>query len=568
VDGVRAYCKQCKGNCDRAIYHQRQVRVLATLRSADSRSLYQAMSGQEHQPQGGKGYVYDDGAWLAYVLSLSDFTDEAHSLPQTHALWEAQTIWLDVSASNPKELALEVGDIADRLVVQAKLTEEQRQEMTVYVHQSEADPVVKPVLETRFGKVGYGVTPPAFLCGRAQIKVAALGEIGQNSTIPALRAGLNNDNWEQSAERLVKIGKPAVPALIAALNDGYHWRRVQAAQALGEIGDPSVVPVLVTLLQRDRFRDVQEAAAAALGKIGDPSAVPELIEVLKQSYDELTCVLYALVQIGKPAVPALIAAIGEGELRERGRVPKVLGEIGDTSAIPALIEALRDTWMCSEAVGALVKIGKPAVPALMNVLEDNSLNQHVVRVLIKIGEAETLISLGEMVVSSLIAALKDPTLYAARIDENVQSQVAETLTKIGTPAVPALIAALKDTHGAILSSYEILYGRLMSTEKSISPLDLNRLKIVCGQTAEILGVIGDNSAVPALIEVLEHHDYELRKQAIEALARIGELATAAPALIEAAKRHDFQYKRFRDEKYLKLRHQAEEALARIGENWQ
>jgi hypothetical protein len=66
-DGVRAYCKQCKGNCDRAIYHQRQVRVLATLRPADSQSLYRAISGQEYQPQGGKGYVYDDGVRLAYV---------------------------------------------------------------------------------------------------------------------------------------------------------------------------------------------------------------------------------------------------------------------------------------------------------------------------------------------------------------------------------------------------------------------------------------------------------------------------------------------------------------------
>src|SRR5574341_819465 len=107
---VRAFCKQCKGNCDRGIYHQRQVRVLATLRLSDSASLYRAIGGQEYQPQGGKGHVYDDGERLAYVLNLSDFTDEAHPLPPTHALWEIESIWLDAAASNPKELALEWGD--------------------------------------------------------------------------------------------------------------------------------------------------------------------------------------------------------------------------------------------------------------------------------------------------------------------------------------------------------------------------------------------------------------------------------------------------------------------------
>jgi hypothetical protein len=132
--GVRAYCKRCKGNFDRAIYHQRQVRVLATLRPADSHSLYRAISGQEYQPQGGRGYVYDDGARLAYVLNLGDFTDEAHSLPPAHALWEAESIWLDVSAGNPKELALEWGEAADRFVGQAKLTEAQQQAIIVCVH--------------------------------------------------------------------------------------------------------------------------------------------------------------------------------------------------------------------------------------------------------------------------------------------------------------------------------------------------------------------------------------------------------------------------------------------------
>ena len=149
-DGVRAYCKHCKGNCERAIYHQRQVRVLATLRTADSQSLYQSISGQEYHLQSGEGYIYDDGERLAYVLNLSSFVNKVHSFPQTHALREANSIWLDASASNPKKLALE---LEDRFTEKAGQTELPWQTMTVCVQQPEVNSSVKPVLETRFGEV-------------------------------------------------------------------------------------------------------------------------------------------------------------------------------------------------------------------------------------------------------------------------------------------------------------------------------------------------------------------------------------------------------------------------------
>jgi hypothetical protein len=226
-DGVRAYCKQCKWNCDRAIYHQREVRVLATLRLADSQSLYRAISGHEYRPQGGRGYVYDDGARLAYVLNLSDFTDEVHSFPPTHALWEAESIWLDGSLNNPKELALEWGEAADRFVVQAKLTEAQRQAMTVCVCQAEIDPAVRPVLETRFGKVRHGVAAAVFLSeGAREAKV--LREIGDNSTVPGLIDALRDWDWdvrERAAEASSRASRPRAPTrtgwrIVCGLGDG------------------------------------------------------------------------------------------------------------------------------------------------------------------------------------------------------------------------------------------------------------------------------------------------------------------------------------------------------------
>jgi HEAT repeat protein len=46
-------------------------------------------------------------------------------------------------------------------------------------------------------------------------------------------------------------------------------------EALGRIGDPTAVPLLIHLLQRGQ-EDVRLAAAAALGRLGDQPAVAAL----------------------------------------------------------------------------------------------------------------------------------------------------------------------------------------------------------------------------------------------------------------------------------------------------
>jgi len=503
-DRVRAYCKRCKGNYDRAVYHQRRVRVLATLRPADSQSLYQAISGQEYQPQGGRGYVYDDGAQLAYVLNLSDFADEAHSLPQTHALWKVESIWLDVSASDPKELALEWGKAADRFIAQAGLTDAQRQAMTVYVHQAKADPMVKPVLRTRFGKVRYGVLIPGFPSERTQTKAVALEEIGYNSTVPALIAVFKDGDAgvrKETAEALVKIGEPAVPALSAGLKGSNSDVCKEAAEALVKIGKPAV-PALIAAL-KDSDSDVCRRAAEAFVKIGKP-VVPALIAALKESraYGLVASVLIKIgeaetvVKIDKPAVPALIAAHMDSDVY--GTVVSILIKIGEEqtlvgigqSAVPALSAALKDSNsdVRRKTVQALGKIGRPAVPALIATLKDDDsyMRERAAEALGEIGD--------DSAVPALIAALKD-------INTDVRGRAAEALGKIDRPAVPALIAALKDSNS-----------------------DMR------GGAAKALGRTRNDSAVPALIAALKDINTDVRRQAAEALGKIGKPAVLIAAL--------------------------------------
>src|SRR6266849_7230303 len=89
----------------------------------------------------------------------------------------------------------------------------------------------------------------------------------------------------RAADRLAKLGAPAVPVLKDALKDA--GARSLAAEALGKIG-PEAKDAVGPLVDGLKTKDAPEyasAAAIALGKIGAP-AVPALRGVLKDETDE------------------------------------------------------------------------------------------------------------------------------------------------------------------------------------------------------------------------------------------------------------------------------------------
>jgi len=182
---VRTYCEHCKSNRDCATHHYRRVFVMATLLPADFATICQTIGAQERSAQGrisydcdddgvrhyfqlapvtGNGVSYardDDGVRLTYLLNLESLTDTARALPDTHALWELKSIWLD-AAGNEIEVALKMGEAADRFDRQTGLAKT----LTVCVPQIELGDAVKNVLETRFKGIEYEVAAADFLDGR------------------------------------------------------------------------------------------------------------------------------------------------------------------------------------------------------------------------------------------------------------------------------------------------------------------------------------------------------------------------------------------------------------------
>ena len=267
-----------------------------------------------------------------------------------------------------------------------------------------------------------------------------------------------------------------VDGLIDDLKYGSSEDRVNAARALGEIGDARAVDPLISTL-KDEDSLVRSNASMALGEIGDGRAVDPLIEILNDK---------------------------EWQVRREAAI--ALGEIGDARAVGRLIEALKDehSWVRTAAAYALGRTGDargvdPILEALRDEVQTETHRSHT-----RVGEDGRiyldpkapigfrlfapifLAEIGETAVDPLIEALKDENFV-------VRSGAAKALGKIGDArAVDPLIKALQDEYSVVRSS-----------------------------AANALGWIGDVRVIDVLTYTAsKDKDEGVRSAAAQALARI------------------------------------------------
>lgn len=162
----------------------------------------------------------------------------------------------------------------------------------------------------------------------------------------------------------------------------------------------------------------------------DP-AIQDLINNLSSS-DEILRIhsRESLVKIGKPAVPQLVGALMRGNHWLRWEAAKTLGEIGDPTAAPALVEALKDEqfdvqWLAAAGLIKMKKGGiEPLLHALMTEIDIPRIREgahHVLRELIK-GELKEYLT-------PVLSALEgvEPTIQAPWVAKTAH----EKLTEVG-----------------------------------------------------------------------------------------------------------------------------------------
>lgn len=322
-----------------------------------------------------------------------------------------------------------------------------------------------------------------------------------------------------------------VVVLAEALRDPEAAVRTEAASALGDFKHPDAVKALISAL-RDHAEAVQEAAAQALKKNGDVSVIDPLVGLLMRGTPgaqyHAAQTLHALHWVprtpgeqisfyvargdfkrvgmfGPAAINALAAVLRSGSGEHRVAAANTLAELGETSGVKLLIDALKDNEAAvrSAAINGLARMGDPqAVAGLLPLLKDRDRNVRVATVsaLGQLADQGAIIPLMEMV--------SDP-------EWEVRAAMAEALGRIGDRStLPAVLELVKDGDQEVRQN-----------------------------AVEALGRVGDENAIDSLVLAMIDEDMGVRQAAARAAAMLDPYWQRSPRMqalmpeLQAALRH-------------------------------
>ena len=146
-----------------------------------------------------------------------------------------------------------------------------------------------------------------------------------------------------AANALGKLGDTtAVIPLINTLQDENRNLRAVIVKVLGTLRDVQAIDALLQALQ-DEDRGVRRAAATSLGKFEDVRVVPALIQALHDNdWEVQKHAATSLAEIGEPALVSLIEMLQDESKYIRRAAVRVLGTIADKKAVEPLEHALND----------------------------------------------------------------------------------------------------------------------------------------------------------------------------------------------------------------------------------
>jgi len=300
---------------------------------------------------------------------------------------------------------------------------------------------------------------------------------------------------------------------------------------------PDVVSELVPLLQDKEYR-VRHAAIEALVLLRDPRSFDALVPVLVA--DGAGESSRALVRLGSPIVPRLVARLDDPNPTTRAEVASVLGRIGDPSAVEPLIQAMKD---CIAPIQrALAGMRPLPTQAVLGALRSPRREVRLWAV------AELARMDDEAAIAPLVEALADE-------DFEVRPQVKAAIARSGPRAVTPLIAALRHADAAVREHAADLLQQIEWTPRNAAEVahklalarDWDEL-IACGpdavdplvaalldadaavraRAATGLGAVGDPRGVPPLLGALQDGAANVRRDAVCALARLGDPRAVAP----------------------------------------
>lgn len=275
----------------------------------------------------------------------------------------------------------------------------------------------------------------------------------------ASKRGSESVRRVHAAHALAQLGDPSVvPALRACLRDDDADVRRAAVLALGALAAPEddlTTSALTTAVDRDRDRGVRDMAAISLGRIAPKSAE----RTLRRLYDksDATVQAYAAIGLGLLARKSGIVGltgdlrrdlVGHGGADVRGAIAIALGLAGDRAAAKPLREILEEKGapeLRAHAALALGMIGDASAADTLRTLltdaHDPVLQRECAMSLGLLGDAKSVDLMTRMVESG-------SSLY-------VQGAAAMALGRIGGASAARTLGAMvgDETQGQLARSF-------------------------------------------------------------------------------------------------------------------
>lgn len=377
-------------------------------------------------------------------------------------------------------------------------------------------------------------------CAAAQ----ALGSIGYAEALDPLIEGLRDEDEDvrvDAAEALGRIGeRRAGKALLTSLvEDPCGDVKLAAAIALGCLKDGSAVPVLRDLVRSrdgavvwdeesflsegwDDWLDLQVKAIEALGDMGASDAAPDIVAALddEMGQDLSGTAFKALSKLGGPGVMALAAHLDAKDGRLGRRAADALRESGTPEACDVLATAL-DNGSADVRIAAVRALAARDAgdPRLASLLDDKDATVR----------ATATRLCGRCWPERLDARLDDPSdevqaaavhLFCADLPPTPPGNLEFRLrVKMRGPSAAVAVAACRAL--AVMAAGDALADLREQLLDEGCPSEVRRA------AAAALQLLGSEPAAEALGEALVDDDREVRAHCMGALARIAESGLGA-----------------------------------------
>jgi HEAT repeat protein len=171
----------------------------------------------------------------------------------------------------------------------------------------------------------------------------ALGRIRDRASIPALKQAKADETDAEAKSRIAaalnQFDDPEPNPLVAALKDDDARVQVRAAMLLGRRHDPRALGWMDATINGDNLQ-LREEAIAMLRKDGGIDAIKILVHrVGGKGFDGPNDALAALVDIGRPAIGPMVAALPSMNANARWMMLQGLARLGEPAMI-ALTDSL------------------------------------------------------------------------------------------------------------------------------------------------------------------------------------------------------------------------------------